>query len=153
MKKNKILFLGIIIATSMVSCSKDDDSAKGLPEQLLGKWTLVEDMTLDVNDNIIDKFMDTPTPCPIDYFDFKAGGIVVDYYNEYYNNTCQEYKIDEKYKLEGNTLTFEYTNGDLDPYSIKIVGETLEMVSPLNERNELDYNSNVAKLKSVYKKL
>ena len=152
MKKLKFLFFGIVISTSIVSCSKDDNTVSE-SDQILGKWTVVEELVLDANDNVLDRFVDEPTPCPIDYFDFKTDGTVIDYYTEYYKNACNEYTNTEKWTLEGNVLTFEYSNGDIDPYTIAIKGEVLELVQPLNERNESYYDDNVAKLKSVYKRI
>ena len=103
MKKNLLLALSIVLVTTLIGCSKDDDNNSNSSPTLVGKWRAVKfeyytDGVLVETVNVVEDNINCP-----DYGEYKVNGTYVSILNdENCNSTAGE---NGTYVYNGTTIS------------------------------------------------
>lgn len=158
MKKIFLMLALSAVAVTAVSCSDDDKPAPAEQNQLLGKWSYIEELALDANGNVVSTYSDDNGECPYDTFEFKNNGILqnIDYNFSSNANECSGDEINGIWNVTGNTFKLALGEGEdfEDSFEIKkLTGDAFEIQRPLTKAEAEDYELNVVALKFVFKKV
>jgi len=146
------------VAITAVSCSDDDKPAPAEQNQLLGKWSYMEELALDANGNIVSTYSDDNGECPYDTFEFKNNSVLqnIDYDFSENANECSGNTTNGIWNVTGNTFKLALGEGEdfEDSFEIKkLTADTFEIQRPLTREEAEDYELNVVALKFIFKKV
>jgi len=146
------------VAITAVSCSDDDKTAPAEQNQLLGKWSYMEELALDANGNVVSTYSDNNGECPYDTFEFKNNSVLqnIDYDFSDNANECSGNTTNGIWNVTGNTFKLALGEGEdfEDSFEIKkLTADAFEIQRPLSKEEAVDYELNVVALKFVFKKV
>ncbi|WP_177764701.1 hypothetical protein [Flavobacterium sp. I3-2] len=112
-----------------------------------------------MNDDVVSTYIEDNGQCPLDVFDFREQGVLLntDYDFSTNPNQCSGNVNHETWSLSGSTLTLTVStpNGKFEyAYQIK-KGTSSEFIiqAPLSKAQEEEYDRNVVALKHVFRKM
>jgi hypothetical protein len=128
--KNTLKFASIflLVALSLISCSKDDDgpSTSG---NIVGKWEFFKEGEI-INGNEILTNYEHQAGCTKDNVEFKTDGSFVD---SYYYEECELETSIGTYTKSGNTLT---TDDGFDVTIVELNSTTLKVKATYDDEGE-----------------
>jgi len=153
MKNLKLLFGAIVLAaTTLTSCSKDDDNNSN-DNAILGKWVFTKEEALDANGKVVSTFTTVTGVCDQDYEEFfgDKNGLSVAYDS---HNNCEESGVTYTWKIENDQLLIFHAGEDSDNsiFNFKMNGDVMELTRPLKRWEASEYELNVTQLKISLKK-
>jgi len=157
MNKKKHYKFGLSLAALLLlSCSGEESNIFLDSNELIGEWNYIKEEALDANHNIVSTYFEDNGQCPLDVFDFREQGVLLntDYDFSTNPNTCSGIVNQETWSISGSTLTLTVStpNGRFEyAYEIK-KGTNTEFViqAPLSKNQKEDYNSEVVALKHFF---